>query len=433
VAASEGWTDQKKEEVLALGEAESGTRSYQNAINALGTEQQNQAAAAAASVILPLDQQTQAWLTLAGSVADGTLKQSDFASTAANLAAGLGVSADQITQFEQGVAQAVKGIADTIVGTLPQAADAFANLDAAASPQDLEQQLAARAFAVVNFTANLRTILQSGNADLTALAAQEGPQFAQTLADNITKNGPEFAAGFEGVVDTAKTAGDNLHGFIANELAPQIAGQDIPSLAQRTSDSLGLNLNLAGAAVGPTNDLAQFFRDSPQIDDVHGAAAASGYTSGADQAAGMAAGLDGGKGILEQAGRDAVTNVENGARDKAQSQSPSKLFAKLGNDLGDGIALGLDQSGDAVVQSAERIVSDAAKALTATPVDLGVVNKAPAAASAPIIQIGTIAVSVTAGPGVTTDQATAVGQAVGAAVVTTVQSRTNAQITMRGA
>lgn len=446
-------TQQQVDQTIAFNEATGAGNSYQAALEAVTVQMKTFGGTSGQTVLLPIKDQQQAWLTLADSVAKGEVGVADFQSTADSLAPSLGVSADSIKGFEEAIATSVQNIASDIISAIPPAVQVFADLDAAAGPKQLLEQLSARVFAITNFTANLRTILESGAADSAALISSLGPEAAQQFADQIRNNGPDQALAFEAIVDEGKTKGEELRQFITNELAPQIAGQDIPSLAQQASDSLGLNLNLAGAAVQPADDLRQFFADSPQIQATQHAAESSGVDMGNDLADGIASGLGSPAATraLEQAGNDAIQHVEDGARSKAESDSPSKLFARLGVDLTDGLAVGLDDGSAAVVAAAEQIVADAASVFNETPplevqvadvaaplapVNLANIEGAPlvGAASAPTtINIGSVPITVNAAAGTTPEQVAALTAAAGAGLVDGIQSQTDAQITMRGA
>lgn len=84
-----------------------------------------------------------------------------------------------------------------------------------------------------------------------------------------------------------------------------------------------------------------------------------GQLAGKDLADGIADGIKAGQKNINQAASDAVKGAHDAAKKKGEIHSPSKLFMRLGHDIGDGLVMGMeDRVGDA---------REAARALVYTP------------------------------------------------------------------
>lgn len=70
---------------------------------------------------------------------------------------------------------------------------------------------------------------------------------------------------------------------------------------------------------------------------------------GEDIAEGVIQGLENKEDAVTEAGASISTAAEDGAREASQTNSPSKVFAEIGVDLGEGMALGIEQSTPTVV------------------------------------------------------------------------------------
>lgn len=362
VAAGEGWNEQKRNEVLALGEAEFGVRSYTNGLLALQTVQQQQAAEYAAGVLLPLEQQAGAWLSLADAVLQGRVTTENFGDVLPGLAERLGVSQEQIGQFVTVISEEVTRVAEAITSNIPNATAAFQGLTDSTNPEQLNTNLALQALAVANFTQNLRILLETGNADLVALLAQQGPQIGGAYAQAIVDGRDDLRTELEGNVDAFQTNATELDRFLREEAAPQIVNQGIVPLAQQTTNALGLNLDFAGAAGQPINDFSSYLI---QQDQTSTAAGFAGEETGLTFGSGVATGIQNSTPVAENAAIALVRRVEEAARREAESESPSKLFAALGEDLTAGLEIGLQDGATDVVAVAEQIVRDAAATIAA--------------------------------------------------------------------
>lgn len=85
-----------------------------------------------------------------------------------------------------------------------------------------------------------------------------------------------------------------------------------------------------------------------------------GNSIGGALGAGIVSGIDSYIGRIRSAARDAVNEAEAAARDAADTGSPSKLFAAVGADMGEGLAIGFAESARALVAEAEAVTFGAA-------------------------------------------------------------------------
>lgn len=118
---------------------------------------------------------------------------------------------------------------------------------------------------------------------------------------------------------------------------------------------------------------------------VAAAAAAAGRGVGSALGSGIDEGIAGWSGEIAQKAVSIVVGAAAAANAAARSQSPSRLFAEIGSNMGAGWALGLENAGQDVVRAAEAIVHATASVPAATPPvgvgsDAGAVGRAFAAA-----------------------------------------------------
>lgn len=119
----------------------------------------------------------------------------------------------------------------------------------------------------------------------------------------------------------------------------------------------------------------------------------------------------------------------DGFRDAFDSHSPARIMEPVGRDIGAGVIVGLSSSADQVVATAEDIVRDASRAISAVPPGEIALGAALAPGSAgglggpgAGITIGTVNVPITVGAGATAADGITAGQAAGAAFVDEIRS-----------
>lgn len=170
---------------------------------------------------------------------------------------------------------------------------------------------------------------------------------------------------------------DALTGGLGTSASGAFGAKSAPGFKQATKDSI----DAVSTQVAVTGYVAE------------NAAGTAGQKVGKSFSDGIAKGIRDNVSTIANAAAATVNKAEAAARAAADSHSPSLLFAEIGKDLADGIALGMD-SASSVVDAAERIVRDAADVVRAG--DLGTTGFIVAGGSA--ASVGTSA-GVVAGSG----------------------------------
>ena len=305
---------------------------------------------------------------------------------------------------------------DELQGADPAALDEFfGTVNAASDPAVLSANLQAQADALNAFSANLSIVAEQGPADLAANLQALGPEAATLTAEiaaALESGDLTEAARLSGAISNLEDAKNRFTGLGSE------AGQGFSDSAQATidtggqaiaaaSDAVGSNAaaglaagfgvaaTLLGAAMGLAtaqvavsgvtvaatagtvgrnagNALSQgFLQTAPGLVSVAmssvsirissaslgvaSSARSAGRGIGSALGAGIKAGIDESVGNIAQAARDAVNTAEAAARAAADSNSPSRLFAAVGRDMGDGLALGFAESAASLISEAENV------------------------------------------------------------------------------
>jgi hypothetical protein len=101
---------------------------------------------------------------------------------------------------------------------------------------------------------------------------------------------------------------------------------------------------------------AESYRDAPAAERAD-AMRKGLYNAADDETPFLFKGIDKSTGDFEEAGRRAGKAVEKGTRDATKTHSPSEVFADIGRDMADGIAMGMDGGADQVQSSIDRMAS----------------------------------------------------------------------------
>lgn len=410
VVASAGYNDAVQQEIAAFAAAEFGADSYANRLRAINVLQTEQATQAAEALVLPLEQQAGAWLSLADAVVRGDVTAQNFQDTTAGLPERLGVSAEQIGGFVEVIDASVKAIGDTLVTNLPSATAVLQGFKDVTDPQQVIDNLALQTLAVANFLNNQQLLLTEGKDDTVALLASLPTEQAAQLSQALVDAEPEIRDNFEAALEGGQDAVDALEEFYRGPAAQAIASNDgaLAELAQDGTDQLGLNFKFDEAAEPAVQELSSYLFAQDEIPE---ASAAAGLIGGFSLGDGFVGGIEQKIPDVEEAARLLVQAAERAAREEAESRSPSRLFARLGEDLTEGMAVGLADGADAVVREAERIVATAAQVVADTPLTFDATVVADAAAAGGGVVIQNLTVDVSAAAGMTTTEARAIGAA----------------------
>lgn len=254
------------------------------------------------------------------------------------------------------------------------------------------------------------------------LSETEGLKTFQTTLDNFieTMSGDQGKELMKELGKLIADASKFLLGFLSSK-------DGLKSMGEAVGDLVGFVRYLAASFHETYNEIRAVIHGlelfsklaktvaMPQLDSLKWAEnikAQSGGALGPEELLnGLVKGLDAGKGDAKEAGGDTIAAVNQGARAKAESNSPSRLFARLGSDLTAGMVMGLDESTSEARAAARRMMSSTILA-TGDTTGPGRGGDAAASATAASNQISISTVVHVAAQG----DAHATGEAVGAAV-----------------
>lgn len=193
--------------------------------------------------------------------------------------------------------------------------------------------------------------LDEGGRSIALLAATKGTDAARALGDAMHLD--------QEVIDEAIAAGLAL-----------TEDDSIPAAATGIGEVANQNLALGWAANRPVRQEEMITSATELLAGV-GAGVSPvaffvGTGLGGDVASGFIAGLLQNQTAAEDKAAQLVLAAEQAARKVAESDSPSKLFARLGADLTAGMAIGMTDTESDVVAAATAIVQNAAAAVAAT-------------------------------------------------------------------
>lgn len=422
----------------------------------------------------------QAFVNLALSIGKAKLSEEDMADAAALL----GTDVETLTGIVDDASQALDDFVNTATGALPTLADAFKNVgdDGKLSIGEFVKGLQDSTTEIAAFQLRLDALTQAGFAQLAGVIAEQGPEIGGKLAEELVT---ALQTGHRDVVEeTASTVADfndqwtTTAAFFRDTIGPEFILQS-GLLGAGISEAFGSNLTFAEririAAALAQSGLTTEGQAIAAIAAVEGAAAARDYgtalnlddkTVEAAVAAGVAIKNNAPVGAFTDAGEavidgfiEGMSNRAQAANDKAaqiavaaahaaagpaglDSGSPSRLTAKLlGVPFVEGIVAGMDAEAASVVAAAEQIVSDAAAAIVASPdlppltvtlADTAMVTSVEVSPTAfadaatgggGTLMIGQLTVELTIPLGMTSDEAQALGQSIGAGIVDGTEQR----------
>lgn len=148
-------------------------------------------------------------------------------------------------------------------------------------------------------------------------------------------------------------------------------------------------------------------------------ASSTGYGVGQAFGEGIRDGIDSYVGRIRSAAANAVNEAEAAARLAADSNSPSKLFAAVGEDMGEGIVVGLDAAASSIAAASSALVAVAAAPVVAPDV----ARVAPFGDGGAGATTVTIPVVVHVNGRVTESEAKAIGEGIGGGISTELARR----------
>jgi hypothetical protein len=286
----------------------------------------------------------------------------------------LGVPLDVLAQHVDQVNASIEGFVSNVQSSLPNLATNLSALGEGVTFQGLRDEFQRTYEAMVSFEANLALLAAFPNVQAAAAAA--GPQVAAALAQGVKDGKTQSLAEMEllavgtaqteqSIIDTAR----NVYGpgFAAAQAAAGIGGTAAftrtlnlgrPASAQGEAAIniiRGKQGQLESAASGAGSSASRGFSAGVAPIPGHarnasaGARAAigesaygAGYGAGSSMGSGFVAGLDIYVGAAADKAAQLVLQAKAAADRAARSGSPSRLFMEVGSDIGQGLAIGIE-------------------------------------------------------------------------------------------
>lgn len=389
-AATLGLSDASADAALEAANAASGHDDYALAIQILRTEVEEATEAEAlmneetdrASALAAVT--AEQWTALTQAIADGSVSANDYQV----IADGLGLSLEDVQTFANAASGAIERFASQALQSLPSVTEVISDIDQELQnqPDQIIQSLQESTTALADFQQNIAILMAFGFEDLAQLAITRGPEFTNELINAIRVGRPGLAQELENNLDIYNAQLSNAQAFITNQATPalvdasRIAAEtasesfdiDLTTATQAEIDAATLEMVLAPETLGPAAGSlgaaatgaydgalglgsstegglaeAQGFFDSVGVPGAELAASAevAGSIIGNTFAIGIGNALTaavGPSGFLHTQLEFFVDEMERIVREEAEANSPSLLFARIGEDLLSGLALPFD-------------------------------------------------------------------------------------------
>jgi hypothetical protein len=386
-----GALDQLKESVVAATDVEAGHRATMEQTRAtLESLAESAPAVAQALQAITQDGATGAeFVALSSAIGQATLSEEQLG----QVAQALGVPLSALSTNVDLVTASMESFVSGVEGSLPSITEALSGLGEGVTFEGIRAEFAKTLQAMVDFEANLAALAAFPNVQAAAAAA--GPQVAAVLAQGVRDGKTQslqemelMALGIAGteqrIVDTStNTYAPNFaaaqlqaglggtQAFVGSfQLAPHTTAQGTEAV--NIMRSKGRELDSAattagrdtasgyGQGVAPlpgyASDAASKARQGILSADGYGA----GYSVGSNVGSGFVAGVDGWTGEAQDKAAQLVLSAKAAADRAARSGSPSRLFMEVGRDIGQGLALGIEQQQATVVRAVQQTISAAA-------------------------------------------------------------------------
>jgi hypothetical protein len=345
--AIKGMGDEADKQKPHLSEAQQAAALYRDTLSTLRDE--------SPSVLQAFSNVTSGTSTLNNSLEDlavaiGNTQLTDDA--LGKIAGSLGISTDQLKQLVDGVTGAITNMTDAATSKLPsvnqsiqELEDNAANLKQAFDPADIGPAIDKNIENITNFQANLDSFVSQDLPDIAKLAAENGPDFADAIAQKIAAN-PTFGPALEAKLEESDKVTADFVTHFHDVIAPQIINE------------LGNTGLLAGQAFLDNfklPDLTQILSDT----ETAGASVGDAFNRGLAQTILNGGAPAGPVNKAAQTGADAITQA---FKDQWGIKSPSRVAMEIGAFFNAGLVDGLKGSQMDVVRAAEAITRAAANA-----------------------------------------------------------------------
>lgn len=298
-----------------------------------------------------------AFVNLTGQIAAGALTQENAAASFATV----GLTAEQTKVFFDAAKGSVDAFVNGALGTIPTAAEVFKKLADATDPlaaYSLPANLKKQEDAVRAFSAGLGLLAAGGLDNLQAELARAGPAATAAFLQQAKISGPAFVQQAETNAASLRQATEDANPLIKASLEKNTVV--LADGAKAGVAAYGGALDFKGVSKQAVEEAGPAITEANKR--VADQAATAGKDTGAKFVEGVGFGIKGGvDGQLGEV-RSMIQRIKAAADAEAQAKSPSLLFAELGKNIADGVAVGIADNAGAVVAEAEAIVRAAADA-----------------------------------------------------------------------
>jgi hypothetical protein len=313
--------------------------------------------------------------------------------------------------------QAFDSFLQAALTNIPSVLTEFQKLSAEMGTDQVLANLETMFAATAQWTTDMETQIAAGNTNIVALMAELGPEKSAILLSSYSGDLMELEAHLARMFEAEQNAR-----FMARQatVLHYLTQQGLTAEgAQRVVDVLGNTLLLeeptleavqaAEKAIRDTDMAAEAGRAARAANEAARATVPDWYATGRDLANGLRQGIIEQDAAIRGAGAQMAVSAYLAAKAAAQSNSPSRLFASLGEDLAAGMAVGMRDATGLVQVQGESLVSVAAAPASAFTTTM---QATPTVAGANI----SVTVPVTVTGGMTPDDGRRIGEAAAAEV-----------------
>lgn len=288
-------------------------------------------------------------------------------------------------------ADAASGAIPTIASLFDHAASEAEKFGGAINPEQFKQDIDKLTADLQAFPLLVEALFRAGLQNVAQVVIDEGPVVGGGFARIILDGNQDFAHALDVSLGTAEAGVQKVDDFFRNVAAPQLVGaweafhDQYPDITRETFDAIQGQYNEATGQVGTaaaglgtaaTNSYGSTVTGmTPEttaalsgvgavfdqsFSEFGSPARLAGLRAGGQFAEGMATGIYLGTAAVEGAARAIVQAALDAANQKAQNQSPSKLFAReVGAPIALGVAQGIEQNAAASQRAMQSLVTNA--------------------------------------------------------------------------
>lgn len=296
------------------------------------------------------------FVSLAQAVIDGTVSMEDHIEVAERL----GISTDEAREFIESMQEQIDAWVESATQKIPTVSDALQGIGESADPQKLLENLREQEEIISGFQGEIQSLIEAGHLDLAQFLIDEGPVVGGAYARALADGQPDLQAELDEQLGKTRQSGADTEAYLRNEAAPALVGKDgaVVSMAREATSAWDRNIDFSQATGEEIDSIVTMMEAREVVDR----ARELGIEIGDSTIDGLQAAItDREWEIVAQAGamaqwfKDTVSFM-------FESDSPSKVFRRIGHDVWDGFLLGNEDRESDVVMEAERIARGAINA-----------------------------------------------------------------------